>query len=88
MVKQEQDLDQNCNENSQNTMTKNNNRDYEDKDKTQIIGKEAIIKDIRKQANIRIAIINADNASNTETRAQIVEKLERYKTDISRIQET
>ena len=25
MVKQEQDLDQNCNENSQNTMTKNNN---------------------------------------------------------------
>ena len=68
-----------------------NEKDYEEKNtflKQIDIKRKNTIRDIRRQANIRIASINADNASNQETRLRIIAKLERYNIDIACVQET
>ena len=49
-------------------MIKQNNKNYEEKtEKKQSEKHKKMIEDIRKQANIRVASMNADNASNRET---------------------
>merc|ERR1712112_576315 len=57
-----------------------NNKNYEDK--------KNISKEIRSQTTIKIASMNADNASCRESRMQIIDKLERYGIDLACVQET
>ena len=64
-----------------------NNKNYEDK-KGISEDQKNIIKEIRSQTTIKIASMNADNASCRESRMQIIDKLERYGIDLACVQET